>query len=151
MTYEGMLYALSRYDLRSFLIEPFSVDAYLQRSAIRGGPNAKLELGAHWQTLMQALPEINDSVTLEGTPAAQCWVWPADRVGDGIQRLALVDASTFSQRVQAQLATPVLAAQLPSEAVRIEFLRTLLRLKAELKAFLQAAAQRRDATMLYVV
>ena len=45
MKTEGLLYAISRYDVRGFLIEPASVDPYLQRAAIRGGPNAQLALG----------------------------------------------------------------------------------------------------------
>ena len=73
MTTEGLLYALSRYDLRGFLIEPASVDPYLQREAIRGGPNAVQSLGPLWQQLMQVLPEWADGIALEGTPALHCW------------------------------------------------------------------------------
>ncbi|MEG1203131.1 MAG: DUF1877 domain-containing protein, partial [Comamonas sp.] len=69
MKTEGLYYAFSRYDARGFLIEPASVDPYLQRAAIRGGPNAKLELGHLWQVLMAVLPELADGIAAEGTPA----------------------------------------------------------------------------------
>ncbi|MNT00970.1 hypothetical protein D3C72_1354200 [compost metagenome] len=81
---------------------------------------------------------------VEGTPALHCWVWPADRVEDGVQRLRALDAGVFSQRVQALVARGTAGNQL-------ETLRQLVRLQAELRAFLQAAAGRRDAALLYVV
>ena len=149
MKTEGLLYAISRYDVRGFLIEPASVDPYLQRSAIRGGPNAQLALGPLWQVLMAVMPELNDGLVTEGTPALHCWIWPADRVTDGVQRLAQIDASTFTQRVQAW------QAQAPLEdgnaLDQLEALRQLVRLQAQLRAFLQDAATRRDAALLYVV
>lgn len=151
MNYEGMLYALSRYDVRGLLVEPFGVDAYLQRSAIRGGPNAKLELGDYWQLLMLTLPELSDGIVIDGTPAAHCKIWPADQVSDDVQRLAALDAPLFSQRVQAQLLQPAAATKFPTDQDKLECLRSLLRLKVELNSFLQAAAQRRDASILYVV
>ena len=149
MTTEGLFYAISRYDVRGFLIEPASVDPYLQRAAIRGGPNAQMTLGPLWQVLMDVLPELNDGLATEGTPAFHCWIWPADRVNDGVQRLAQVDASTFTQRVQAWYAK---APQDDANALdQLEALRQLVRLQAQLRAFLQDAATRRDAALLYVV
>ena len=149
MTTEGLLYAISRYDVRGFLIEPASVDPYLQRAAIRGGPNAQLAVGPLWQALMDVLPELNDGLATEGTPALHCLIWPADRVAEGVQRLALIDASTFTQRVQAWQAK---ALQDDSNALdQLEALRQLVRLQAQLRAFLQDAATRRDAALLYVV
>ena len=144
MTDEGLLYAVSRYDLRGFLIEPASIDPYLQRSAIQAGPTALMQMGPLWQQLMEVLPELADGVPVEGTPALHCWVWPADRVEDGVQRLRALDAGVFSQRVQALVARGTAGNQL-------ETLRQLVRLQAELRAFLQATAGRRDAALLYVV
>ena len=149
MTTEGLLYAISRYDVRGFLIEPASVDPYLQRAAIRGGPNAHLAIGPLWQVLMDVLPELNDGLATEGTPALHCWIWPADRVTDGVQRLAQIDASTFTQRVQAwQVQAPL---EDGNALDQLEALRQLVRLQAQLRAFLQDAATRRDAALLYVV
>ena len=149
MKTEGLLYAISRYDVRGFLIEPASVDPYLQRSAIRGGPNAQLVLGPLWQVLMAVLPELNDGLVTEGTPALHCWIWPADRVTDGVQRLGQVGASTFTQRVQAWQGQ---AQGTNSNALdQLEALRQLVRMQAQLRAFLQEAAARRDAALLYVV
>ena len=154
MTTEGLLYALSRYDLRGFLIEPASVDPYLQREAIRGGPNAVQSLGPLWQQLMQVLPEWADGIVLEGTPALHCWLWPADRVADGAARLQAISASAFSQRVQA--CQPQWVEQAAAEGGEaalggLETLRQLVRPQAELRSFFQAAAARRDAALLYVI
>ncbi|MEG1203132.1 MAG: hypothetical protein RSD82_13295, partial [Comamonas sp.] len=78
-----------------------------------------------------------------------CWIWPADRVADGVQRLARLNASSFTQRVQAWQAN---ALQNRNNALdQLEDLRQLVRLQAELRAFLLAAAARRDAALLYVV
>lgn len=149
MKTEGLCYAFSRYDVRGFLIEPASVDPYLQRAAIRGGPNAQLDLGPLWQVLMGLLPEIADGVATEGTPAVHCWIWPADRVADGVARLDQLKAVVLSQRVQAWQAQAV---QSGSNALdQLEAMRQLVRLQAELRSFLQAAAARRDAVLLYVL
>ncbi|MBB6579480.1 hypothetical protein HNP33_003593 [Comamonas odontotermitis] len=149
MTDEGLLYAINRYDLRGFLIEPASIDPYLQRSAIQAGPNAMMQFGPLWQQLMDVLPELADGVAVEGTPALHCWVWPADRVEDCVRRLAALDAGVFSQRVQALQARG--AAGGGHALDQLETMRQLVRLQAELRAFLNAAAGRRDAVLLYVV
>ncbi len=148
MTTDGLFYALSRYDLRGFMIEPASVDPYLQRSSIRGGPNAHLQVGPDWERLMAVLPELADGVVVEGTPAMQCMVWPAGRVESGAQQLKALSASVFSERVQQW------HAQQPSAANGIDVLdslRQLVRLQAELRQFVDAAATRRDAMLLYAV
>ena len=149
MNTEGLFYAFSRYDVRGCLIEPASVDPYLQRSAIQGGPNARLDIGPLWQGLMAVLPEIADGVATEGTPAFHCWIWPSDRVVDGAQRLDAVPASVLGQRVQDWQATADAAATLGFD--RLEVLRQLVRWQAEVRSFWLAAAQRRDAVLLYVV
>ena len=148
MTDEGLLYAVSRYDLRGFLIEPASIDPYLQRSAIQAGPNALMQVGPLWQQLMEVLPELADGVPVEGTPALHCWVWPADRVEEGVQRLQALDAGVFSQRMQALQASNAAGGHALDQ---LEMLCQLVRLQAELRVFLQAAAGRRDAALLYVV
>ena len=98
---------------------------------------------------MDVLPELADGVAVEGTPALHCWVWPADRVGDCVRRLAALDAGVFSQRVQALQARG--AAGGGHALDQLETMRQLVRLQAELRAFLNAAAGRRDAVLLYVV
>ena len=150
MSAEGQFYALSRYDVRGFLIEPASVDPYLQRKGIQGGPNADCNAMGQWQALLAVLPEIADSVVIDGTPALHCWVWPADRVADSAKRLETLPASTIGQRVQAWQARPETA--LGEGALdKLEALRQLVRLQAELRRFWQEAAVRRDAVLLYVV
>lgn len=149
MITEGLLYAFSRYDVRGCLIEPASVDPYLQRSAIQGGPNARFDIGLLWQGLMAVLPEIADGIPTEGTPALHCWIWPCDRVTDGAHRLEKIPASTLGQRVQAWQASA--DAAMTGTLDKLDVLRQLVRLQAEVRSFWQAAAQRRDAVLLYVV
>ena len=99
-----------------------------------------------YEQLMQVMQA--DGVVVEGTPAMQCMVWPAGRVESGAQQLKALSASVFSERVQQW------HAQQPSAANGIDVLdslRQLVRLQAELRQFVDAAATRRDAMLLYAV
>lgn len=145
MSVQGLFYALPRHGLRGLLVEPSTMDDYLQRSATQGGPLAMLDQGSFWQQDMQRLPEIEPGVAVEGTLALQCWAWPADLVNDCAQSLAGISAAQLVQRMhawqKAQDGTP------PG----LEALRLWVRRQAALRSFWQAAAQRRDAVLLYVV
>lgn len=145
MTVPGLFYALPRHDLRGLLIEPTGIDDYLQRSAAQGGPLDLLDQGVLWQQDMELLAEIEAGVAVPDTLALQCWVWPADLVSDCAHRLAQIPAASLVQRMQAWQ-----KAQDGAEP-DIEALRQWVRRQAALRSFWQAAAQRRDAVLLYVV
>ena len=145
MSVQGLFYALPRHGLRSLLVEPSAMDDYLQRSAAQGGPLAMLDQGSLWQQDMQRLPEIEPGVAVQGTLALQCWAWPADLVTDSAQRLAGISAAQLVQRMHAWQQVQ------DGRSPDLEALRLWVRRQAALRSFWQAAAQRRDAVLLYVV
>lgn len=145
MSVQGLFYALPRHGLRALLVEPSAMDDYLQRSAEQGGPLAMLDQGSCWQQDMQRLPEIEAGVAVDDTLAQHCWAWPADLVTDSAQRLAAISANQLVQRMHAWQKTQ------DGRAPDIEALRHWVRRQAALRSFWQAAAQRRDAVLLYVV
>lgn len=148
MTEQGLYYALPRQDLRALLVEPAGIDGYLQRSAAQAEPLAMLDQGSLWQRDLHLLPEIEAGVAVDGTPALQCWVWPADLVGDSAHRLASMGAASLVQRMQAWQQAQTVAASSPAA---IDVLRQWVHRQAALRRFWQAAAERRDALLLYVV
>ena len=145
MSVQGLFYALPRHGLRVLLVEPSAMDDYLQRSAAQGGPLAMLDQGSLWQQDMQRLPEIEPGVAVQGTLALQCWAWPADLVTDSAQRLAGISAAQLVQRMHAWQKAQ------DGRSPDLEALRLWVRRQAALRGFWQAAAQRRDAVLLYVV
>ena len=145
MSVQGLFYALPRHGLRVLLVEPSAMDDYLQRSAAQGGPLAMLDQGSLWQQDMQRLPEIEPGVAVQGTLALQCWAWPADLVTDSAQRLAGISAAQLVQRMHAWQQVQ------DGRSPDLEALRLWVRRQAALRSFWQAAAQRRDAVLLYVV
>lgn len=145
MSVQGLFYALPRHGLRGLLVEPSAMDDYLQRSAAQGGPLAMLDQGSLWQQDMQRLPEIEPGVAVQGTLALQCWAWPADLVTDSAQRLAGISAAQLVQRMHAWQKAQ------DGRSPDLEALRLWVRRQAALRSFWQAAAQRRDAVLLYVV
>ncbi|MFC3216616.1 hypothetical protein [Comamonas sp. JC664] len=90
-------------------------------------------------------PRSSPVVAVEGTLAQQCWAWPADLVTDSAQRLAAISAAQLVQRMHAWQKTQ------DGSAPDLEALRLWVRRQAALRGFWQAAAQRRDAVLLYVV
>jgi hypothetical protein len=145
MTMPGVFYALPRHDLRALLVEPSGIDAYLRRSAAQGGPLDSLDQGIGWQQDMQLLPEMGSGIAVPHTLALQCWAWPADLVNDSAQSLAQIPAGSLVQRMQAWQKAE------PGAVPDVEALRQWVRRQAALRSFWQAAAQRRDAMLLYVV
>ena len=145
MSVQGLFYALPRHGLRVLLVEPSAMDDYLQRSAAQGGPLAMLDQGSLWQQDRQRLPEIEPGVAVQGTLALQCWAWPADLVTDSAQRLAGISAAQLVQRMHAWQKAQ------DGRSPDLEALRLWVRRQAALRSFWQAAAQRRDAVLLYVV
>ncbi|QMV73764.1 hypothetical protein HS961_13510 [Comamonas piscis] len=145
MSVQGLFYALPRHGLRALLVEPSGIDDYLQRHAEQGGPLAMLDQGSWWQQDMQRLSEIEAGVAVDGTLAQHCWAWPADLVTDSAQGLSAITATQLVQRMHAwQKAQD----GMPPD---IDALRYWVRRQAALRSFWQAAAQRRDAVLLYVV
>ncbi|MFA9283928.1 hypothetical protein ACCQ08_04035 [Comamonas sp. SY3] len=145
MSVQGLFYAMPRHGLRALLVEPSAMDDYLQRSAEQGGPLAVLDQGSWWQQDMQRLPEIEPGVAVECTLAQHCWAWPADMVNDSAQGLAAISASELVQRM------PAWQKAQDGAPPDIDALRHWVRRQAALRSFWQAAAQRRDAVLLYVV